>query len=280
MELRQLKYFVSAAEHLHFGKAAHEVGVSQPALSQQIKQLEESLGVELFDREIRKKYRKVQLTPAGKYLLEEARKILEISRKIKVNIGYSMAQKQTVKLGVYKAMFKKRIVEFIDDYKRKTPFTEISIYEYNSSLEVQDALLAEEIDLGLTLLPIKHETLEYEVLSCGKLGYIVPAGHPAATTETDIKDLLQNEKWIELSEKFHPLYHEIEEKCRETGVERQIVQEVTSLNLLVSLVGLGNGVAFAPVQFNYDTEPNVVLKSLEGTLFEDLEICHVVARRR
>ena len=279
MEFRQLKYFITIAKHLHFGKAAHELGISQPALSQQINLLEDELAVELFDRTVRKKFRRVQLTPAGEYLYIEANKILELTRKIEVNIGYSMTQKRNIKLGVYKALLKNRIVEFIEDYKKKTPFTEISIFEYNNYLEVQEALEFNKIDIGLTLLPAKSENIEYQVLNKGKLGVILPKNHPMAEGELILENLLQNGQWIELSPTFHPLYREIEEKCQQMGINRQIVQEVTSLNLLVSLVGLGNGIAFAPIQFDYSSEPNVVLISLEGTTFEDLEICHVVAKK-
>lgn len=279
MEFRQLKYFVTVAEYLHFGKAAHKLGISQPALSQQINLLEEELVVELFDREARKKFRRVQLTPAGEYLYIEANRILDLVRKVEINIGYSMTQKRNIKLGVYKALLKNRIIEVIEDYKKKTPFTEFSIFEYNNYLEVQEALEFNKIDIGLTLLPVKFENIEYQVLNKGKLGIILPKNHPMADNELNLEDLLQSGQWLELSATFHPLYQEIEEKCQQLGINRQIVQEVTSLNLLVSLVGLGNGIAFAPIQFDYSLEPNVILKSLEGTTFEDLEICHVVAKK-
>lgn len=276
MELRQLKYFIAVAENLHYGKAAEQLYISQPAISQQIKLLEENLGVELFDGNVRKNYRKVKLTPAGEYFLQEAKKVIHQAKKLKENTVRIASQSQTLRLGVYKALLKERIVEFMADFRQQNPNTEISITEFDNYLEVQTAILNKEIDKGLSLLPIAYENIKFEVLKKGKLSVIMSKNHPLAFQETDIEQLLANEKWIELSRKVHPIYKEIEELCQNLRIQRQIVQEVSSLNLLISLVSLNNGIAFAPSLFDFSTEPNIVVKSLENTLFKDIEICHVV----
>lgn len=277
MELRQLKYFIEVAEKQHFGRAAEQLFISQPALSQQIRLLEEKLGVELLDAAARKKYRKVKLTPAGEYFLTEARKLLLQAGKLEENTRQIARQKQILRLGVYKALLKERIVEFMEGFSRTYPYTEISIREYDNYLEVQDALADGEIDKGLTLYPIIHPTLQYEVLKTGGLSVIMSRNHPLAFQAVPVEHLLETEKWIELTRKVHPVYREIEDHCHALGIQRQIIQEVSSLNLLISLVGLNKGIGFAPSLFDFSSEPNIVVKSLDNTVFRDIEICHLLA---
>ena len=90
MELRHLRYFVAVAEQLHFRHAAEIVHVAQPALSQQIRQLEEELGVTLLERS----HHKVRLTPAGKAFYENAQSILKQADQVAFTVIYADSNAQ------------------------------------------------------------------------------------------------------------------------------------------------------------------------------------------
>jgi DNA-binding transcriptional LysR family regulator len=95
MELRQLRYFVAVAEELHFGRAARRIHISGPALSQQIIALERELGADLLVRD----RRSVRLTPAGRSLLADARRILSLADDAKQRLRRAAAQSAPVRLG-------------------------------------------------------------------------------------------------------------------------------------------------------------------------------------
>lgn len=277
MEFRQLRYFVEVAEQKHYGKAAEKISISQPALSQQIKLLEQNLGFDLFDKTDRKNYRKVTLTEAGDFFLKEAKRILSEIQKFENELKGFAKKKKVIRLGVYKALLKERIVEFMEDFSSKNPDSELQIHEYDDFVAVQKALLNKEIERGLTLLPLINDTIKFDVLKSGGLSLILSKNHKSANQEISIETLLKNEKWIELSPKFHPFYSEIEKCCLSLGIRREISQEVSSLSLLISLVALNKGVAFAPSLFDFSQEPQILQVPVSGSIFESIEIKHIVA---
>lgn len=282
MEQRQLKYFVTIAEELHYNHAAEKLFVSQPALSQQIQLLEDEIGVELFVKIKRKKLRKVELTKAGEAFLTDAKKILQLSQKAIENARKIGLQQEIIRLGVYKMLLKERIIEVITLFSSSFPAIEIKIIELPTFVSVQDALMEETIDLGLTLMPLRYAELSAKTTQQGHLVVILSTKHSLAN-EIFIKlSALKNEKWVEINKSLHPVYDDIENACRESGFSRipNIVQEVSSLELLCSLVGLGIGIAFIPSLFNVNHIVGIVLKNVindDDSPFNDVEINHSIA---
>lgn len=282
MELRQLKYFVTIAEELHFNHAAEKLFVSQPALSQQIQLLENEIGIDLFVKIKRKKLRKVELTKAGDAFLIDAKKILQLSQKAIENARKIGLQQEIIRLGVYKMLLKERIIEVITSLSNNFPDTEMKIIELPTFVSVQDALMEETIDLGLTLLPLRHAELTAKTTQQGHLVIIISEKHPLANEEFVKLSALKNEKWVEISKSLHPVYDEIEKACLQAGFSRipNIVQEVSSLELLCSLVSLGIGIAFIPSLFNLNHIEGIVVKSVlndDDSPFDEIEINHSIA---
>ena len=282
MEQRQLKYFVMIAEELHFNHAAEKLFVSQPALSQQIQLLENEIGVELFVKIKRKKLRKVELTKAGEAFLIDAKKILQLSQKAIENARRIGLKQEIIRLGVYKMLLKERIVEVITLLTSNFPNSEIKIIELPTFVSVQDALMEETIDVGLTLLPLRHAELMAKTTQQGHLVVIMSEKHPLANEEFIKLSALKNEKWVEINKTLHPVYDEIEKACLQAGFSRipNIVQEVSSLELLCSLVSLGIGIAFIPSLFNLNHIEGIVVKTVindDDSSFHDIEINHAIA---
>lgn len=264
MELRQLRYFVGVADELHFGRAAQKLFVSQPALSQQIKLLEDELGVELFVGIKRTQQRRVELTEAGAVLLVEARRILQLTDKAVETVRRIGQQPKVVRLGVYKMMIRDRIVEIVKLFAVNFPEIDLKIVELPTPQAVQEALVDETIDVGATLLPLRYVGLAASAFRTGNLKVILANDHPLAARPALTLDELKHEKWIEISQSVHTIADEIERMCLNAGFSQKasIIQEVTSIELLCGLVSLGIGIAFVPTFFDSDRVPNVVSRPL------------------
>jgi DNA-binding transcriptional LysR family regulator len=244
--------------------------------------LEDELGVELFARIKRKQQRKVELTESGDAFLVDARKMLELAQKAVENVRRIGLQQRVVRLGVYKTLLRDGIIDMLKLFAEHFPDVEIKLIEMPTFEHVQDALMSETIDLGLTHTPIKHAELSAKKIKIGYFQVLLPQNHPLATAETLTFADLKNEKWIDISEPFNSASAEIETHCKEAGFSRaaRIVQEVSSLELLGSLVGLGMGVALVPSLMHLENGSNIVAKPLvnpDGSPFVDIEINQAIA---
>jgi DNA-binding transcriptional LysR family regulator len=270
MELRQLKYFVTVAEELQFSSASRKLLVSQPALSQQIRLLEDELGVDLFIKVKRQIYRKVELTEAGKVFLKDAQKIVQLSNKAKERVKDFTASKKNLTLGTYRMLTGQLIVDTMALFANLFPEIDLTIVELPTILGVQEALLDETIDFGISVLPIHYKGLDYLTLKKSQLSVILPKNHPLADEEKLTLTALAQERWIEIDASVHPIFDEIERLCIKAGFNRRphIVQEVSTLEIMAQLVGMGKGIALVPSFFDTSAVTNIVNKPLDNTLIE------------
>ncbi|GAB2538842.1 LysR substrate-binding domain-containing protein [Spirosoma aerophilum] len=279
MELRQLRYFVEVAQELHYRRAAARLFISQPALSQQIHLLEEELGVELFIRSRRAIQRKVELTDAGQVLLKEARQLLQMSQQA-IEATRRAGLQQPIRMGVFKTLLRSRIIDVMNLLSERVPQTTVKLVELPSFLAVQQALIDNTIDLGLTILPLQHDRLSAVPFTKSPISVLLPRQHRLAQAERLTLTHLQVEAWVEIPPPLNPVFETVEWLCRQAGYQRHIVQEVTSLELLAELVQLGKGVALIPAHLNVSQLVGVVaipLVNLENEPYKELELQHVVA---
>lgn len=266
MELRQLRYFVAVAEELQFLSASRKLLVSQPALSQQIKLLEHELGVDLFTKTKRNIYRKVELTQEGEAFLKDAQKILHLCDKAKKDIKSRNSTNKIIKLGTYRLLTGKRILETLTLFSDNFPDLDVQIVELPTFLNVQEALLDGTIDFGISVLPLHYKELDYYLIKKSVLNVILSNNHPLAQQEKLTLEQLSQEKWIEIISSFHPIFEDVEKLCLKAGFNRRpnIVQEVSSLEVMAQLVGMSKGIAFVPSFFDTSVIPNIVNKPVDN----------------
>ena len=176
MELRLLRYFIAVAEELSFNRAAQRLHMTQPPLSNQIKQLEEELGVLLFVRT----NRGVRMTEAGEALLEEARRILvqlEQTTRVVQRVGHGEVGRLT--LGFVPSASNEVLPPILRTFRNRYPDVELFLREMRPDRVVQ-RLHDQQIDAGFLYLPLDDASLNIECVSREPLVLALPESHPLA----------------------------------------------------------------------------------------------------
>jgi len=178
-DLRHLRAFAAVAEELNFVRAAERLHVSQPALSQTIRQLEAILNVQLFDRDTRQ----VRLTDAGASLLEEARDILNryqafVDRSRALGRGL----RETLRVGYLIGAAVDLVPSVIRAFRDQFPNVNLILKEYDFSMP--EAGIFGEVDVSILRPPIEDGALQFVTLLEEPCVACLPAGHPLARAPT------------------------------------------------------------------------------------------------
>ena len=182
LDLRKLRYFLAVAERLHFGRAAAALYITQPALSRQIRQFEEELGVELLERSSRQ----VSLTAAGKRLAEDGVRLLAASDAAVARAHRAGHGGQSLTVGFMLGM---DIAPVLAQFARRHPEVEIQLQRlrwWNHAAALRDG----RVDAGFVRLPLPTDGLEIRALYQEPVCVALPDSHPlAAMTSVGIADL-------------------------------------------------------------------------------------------
>src|SRR5215467_9227964 len=177
MEIRHLRYFCVLAEQLHFTRAALLLNVAQPALSHQIKQLEDELGTKLVERT----NRRVRLTEAGEVFLARAARILEqIDQTARETARVGQGDAGSLVIGVVSTAVCSVLPELLRSFRREAPDIAIDIREMEPGEQVE-ALRKETIDIGLLFVSIQDPAFDSALVSRERLIVALPTGHRAAS---------------------------------------------------------------------------------------------------
>ncbi|MCO8588504.1 LysR substrate-binding domain-containing protein [Burkholderia multivorans] len=260
MDLRHLRYFLAVAEEGHFGRAAERLHIVQPALSVQIRALEDELGTALFVRSTRK----VMLTDAGRLLVTEARRTLEQAERAKTLIQRAArGETGVVRIGfVGNAVATGRLSDDLTAFHAAWPGVALELHEMAPAAQ-QDAILAGRLDIGYcpAFGTAFDEKLSVRTVGSWAWQVVMSDRHPLAKRRTVPIAALMDEPFI--------LYAADGDDEGQLAILRQVLgraprvaHKVSSTLSVLALTGAGLGVALAPAPLSRIAAPNVVYRKL------------------
>ena len=263
VDLRQLKYFVKIAELEHFGQAAQELHVVQPALTRQIQQLEEELDVELFER----LPRGVRLTGAGRVVLDRSRQLLaDVDRALAATRRAGKGKTGFVRVGFSDgATFSGHVPAIIREFRRHAPDVEVALVNA-SSLEQAELLANGTIDVGFVYwLPRNQDNVESRTINkeaivlASASSRKLPGAKKKPLQLRDLNDL----PFVWFKRESGPLYYDlVVSRCSKAGLTLNIVQEAFTESTMLSLVSADIGVTFITEAAEHRKPDNVILTPL------------------
>ncbi|MDR1934944.1 MAG: LysR family transcriptional regulator [Candidatus Accumulibacter sp.] len=265
MELRHLRYFLAIAEEGNFTRAAARLGIGQPPLSQQIKDLETEVGVRLFHRVPHG----AELTEAGRAFLEGVKGIP--SRTVDaVRAAQRASRGETGRLSLGftgTAVLNPIVPACVREFRRAYPEVEISFDEANS-IALLAGLLDGRLDVAI-LRPSGSDPpeLDYHTLAVETLVAVLPAAHPRAQDKGAI-DLasLRDEPMILTPRAIGTSLHDAAlAACRNAGFEPRLGQPAPQIASILSLVSAEQGVSLVPEYMRQFNIAGVVFRKIHGT---------------
>jgi len=251
MELRHLRYFVAVAQAGSFTAAARGLGIQQPPLSQQVRDLERELGYPLLER----LPRGVALTEGGAVFLEEARAVLAaVDRGVKRAAQAAHGLAGTLSLGFTSSAVTHRLAPgLIRRYREAHPGVDLEIHEGNAAT-VTEAVEAGRLDIAFIRLPVSGQSsLAYHTVADDRLLVALPWGHRLAVEarargrdRVRLRDL-ENESFILVRRPGAPgMYGDLINACHKAGFAPRVVAEVDQMLTNITLVASGMGVSVVP----------------------------------
>lgn len=248
IDVRQLRYFVAVAEELHFGRAARKLNMSQPPLSQQIKALENFLGIALLLRT----NRHVELTPAGHYLLPEAKRLLrEVSQVMEKTKQAEAGLTGHLRIGLnFSAPFHPFTSRLLQNFRKRYPYvqTELILHERANVFQLAD-IQSSDLDLALIWLDDTHRKIDILRLDLSKddIQAVVPSDHILARkARIHIRDFLDLPFISQPRDAGTQRYDCIMKAFDSIGEQPNTLYEARQMPLVMSMVAAGQGVSLLP----------------------------------
>jgi len=244
MELRRLRYFIAVAEQLNFRRAAEQLHVAQPALSQQIRKLENELGVVLLFRT----KRSVALTPAGSALFDEAVRILrQADTAARVARNASQGSLGRLRMAYPPGALPSQLADLISRFAVHYPGVEVVPEVIPASQAVHD-VLSGRVDVAVAAMPLLTRGLKTTSLGHERAVAAIPDRHRLSGRQELALDTLGETPLILLPRADNPAFHDgVLAACRSTGAAPAIIEaSESSVDHALLLVAAGAGIALLP----------------------------------
>ncbi|NJN65729.1 MAG: LysR family transcriptional regulator [Chloroflexaceae bacterium] len=241
MELRHLRYFEAVARYCHVTRAAAELHIAQPALSKQVSQLEQELGVALFDRV----GRNVRLTEAGEALLPHVRAILSQIESARAEMAERVGLRRgRASIGTPPSVGTQLLPPVLASFNQNYPGIELRLHEagMQTLLDLLETGLA---DVAIAKLPVEDPALTVVPLFTEDIVVIVGANHRFASCGSVMLRELSDDPWV-LSPDNYELRECTIQACQQAGFTPRVVLDGGEMDTLLRLVMAGVGVSMVP----------------------------------
>lgn len=269
IEIRHLRYFLAVAETLHFGKAAEKLGIAQPPLSQQIKNLERMLGYPLFDRTTRG----VKLTTVGQFFGDRARNTLSKMRDdLEMTRRLGAGKEGMLNVGFSGSVMLTALPKAIEAYRRVRPNVELRLRELVTAEQIP-ALLDGTLAIGFLRDGEPREGLSLESIVQEPYIAVLPSRHKLAKRKSLSPVDLRDEPFVLFSRRMGNLAYDRTVACCETASFRpNIVQDAAQWPTVLRLVAAGLGVSIAPVCVGNLMMPGITYRRLRSPHWSSIDI--------
>lgn len=262
--IRQLWMFLAVAEEQHFGRAAARLGMSQPPLTEQIKVLEQSLKLRLFERS----RQGTRLSPAGAAILPAVRQFAgQVEQLERIVKEVATGQSGVLHVGAITSAMLDTIPPVLDHLRKLHPSLTVFVREIDS-VEAVPGLEAGELDLAFVRLDGEiGSSVATLPLTEDRLAVALPANHPLAALPRVRLQSLATEQLVMSARQVSPVYFDmLTAVCHSHGFAPRILHEVRSVTSQIAYVSCGQGVALVPSSMRKLAPANVVVRPLKEKL--------------
>jgi DNA-binding transcriptional LysR family regulator len=272
IELRLWRQFIAVAEELHFGRAAARLHMTQPPLTQAIANLEQLLGVRLFERT----KRSVQLTTAGQALLPEARELLARAQALPAHArAAAHGEVGRLRLAFVSTVGFGLLPQWVRAFRTLHPQVEFDLVEATGDVQLQ-ALERGDVDAGFMLHSpgFAPEGLHHLRIAREPLVVALPEQHPLATARSLSLGALWDEPLVVFPRRILPSLHDaIFGMYHAAGRTPRVAQEAIQMQTIVNLVSAGLGLAWVPDSVRQFQRPGVVYRQLPVRKAQEVPGC-------